>query len=117
MSDNKKEYKKTILIDLDGVLNTYMGNFDKNVIPPIKSGAKEFLEKLYQNYDLRLFTTRNKLLASKWLIEYEIDKYFSDITNVKELSYLIIDDRCIKFTGDYEKLTDNIEKFKPWFKE
>lgn len=117
MSNNKKEYKKTILIDLDGVLNTYTGNFDKNVIPPMKEGAKEFLENLYQSYDLRLFTTRNKLLASKWLIDNEIDKYFSDITNVKELSFLIIDDRCIKFTGDYKELTDNIEDFKPWFRE
>ena len=116
MSDNK-EYKKTILIDLDGVLNTYTGNFDKRVIPPMKKGAKEFLEKLYKNYDLRLFTTRNKLLASKWLIENEIDKYFSDITNVKEISFLIIDDRCIKFTGDYKELTENIEDFKPWYKE
>lgn len=116
MSDNK-EYKKTILIDLDGVLNTYTGNFDKNFIPPMKKGAKEFLEKLYKIYDLRLFTTRNKLLASKWLIENEIDKYFSDITNVKEISFLIIDDRCIKFTGDYNELTDNIEDFNPWYKE
>ena len=107
MSDNK-EYKKTILIDLDGVLNTYTGNFDKNVIPPMKEGAKEFLEKLYKNYDLRLFTTRNKILASKWLIENDIDKFFSDITNIKEISFIIIDDRCIKFTGDYKELTDNI---------
>ncbi len=35
--------KKTILIDLDGVLNEYVGNFDKEFIPPIKQGAKEFL--------------------------------------------------------------------------
>lgn len=36
-------FKKTILIDLDGVLNTYTGNFDENVIPPIKKGALEFI--------------------------------------------------------------------------
>ena len=35
--------KKTILIDLDGVLNDYVGNYDKDFIPPIKAGAKEFL--------------------------------------------------------------------------
>ena len=35
--------KKTILIDLDGVLNEYVGNFDKEFIPTIKQGAKEFL--------------------------------------------------------------------------
>ncbi len=38
--------KKTILIDLDGVLNEYIGKFDINLIPPIKNGAKEFLQDL-----------------------------------------------------------------------
>ena len=32
-------FKKTILFDLDGVLNTYDGKYDKNYIPPIKDGA------------------------------------------------------------------------------
>ena len=69
-------FKKTILIDLDGVLNTYTGNFDPNFIPPIKDGADEFLKNLSKNYEIKLFTTRNKLLASKWLIENKIDSYF-----------------------------------------
>ncbi len=38
--------KKTILIDLDGVLNTYTGEFKKEFIPPIKRGSKKFLKKL-----------------------------------------------------------------------
>ena len=41
-------FKKTILIDLDGVLNTYTGDFDENIIPPIKEGAYEFIKKLYK---------------------------------------------------------------------
>ena len=31
-----KEFKKTIMIDLDGVLNTYDGKFDEHYIPSIK---------------------------------------------------------------------------------
>ncbi len=111
-----KQFKRTLLIDLDGVLNKYSGNFDKNYIPEPKEGAKEFLEKLSQDFELRLFTTRNKILATKWLIEHKLDKYFEDITNVKELSWLIIDDRCLKFDGNYEKSIQKIEKFKPWYK-
>jgi len=34
------DYKKVILIDLDGVLNNYDGNFDKDKIPSVKDGAK-----------------------------------------------------------------------------
>ena len=61
-------YKKKILIDLDGVLNDYNGNYDENYIPEIKNGAKEFLEKLSQTGELYLFTTRNLLLSSKWFV-------------------------------------------------
>ena len=109
-------YKKTILIDLDGVLNTYTGNFDPNFIPPIKDGAVEFLKNLSKNYEIKLFTTRNKLLATKWLIENKIDSYFQDITNTKEVCFLYIDDRCIKFEGDYSSLEKQIENFKIWHK-
>ena len=31
--------KRTILIDLDGVLNEYKGNFDKDFIPNMKVGT------------------------------------------------------------------------------
>ena len=34
---------KTILLDLDGVLNTYNGKYEENIIPPLKTGAEEFL--------------------------------------------------------------------------
>ena len=84
--------------------------YDFNII------VDKFLENLYLDFDLRLFTTRNKLLASKWLIENNLDKYFSDITNIKELSWLIIDDRCLKFEGNYEDLIQKINNFKAWYK-
>ena len=109
-------FKKTILIDLDGVLNTYTGGFDPNFIPPIKDGAVEFLKNLSKNYEIKLFTTRNKLLASKWLIENKIDSYFQDITNTKDVCYLYVDDRCVTFDGDYNSLNDKIENFKVWHK-
>ena len=111
------QYKrKTILIDLDGVLNEYTGSFDKDYIPPIKDGAKEFLENLSENFDIKIFTTRNKILATKWLINNSIDQFVADITNVKDLAWLYIDDRCINFDGSFENLFNNINNFKPWYK-
>lgn len=111
-----KTFKKTILIDLDGVLNEYTGGFDKDYIPPIKAGAKEFLENISSDYELKLFTTRNKILATKWLIENGIDKFFDDITNTKDLAWLYIDDRCINFDGNFDNLISSINAFKPWYK-
>ena len=111
--DNKK---RVILIDLDGVLNEYTGNFDPNFIPPVKEGAEQFLEDLSQDYTLKLFTTRNLLLASQWLSENRLDKYFTDITNIKVPCHLIADDRCVCFSGSYKDFKEKIKNYKVWFK-
>ena len=108
--------KRTILIDLDGVLNTYTGNFDKDFIPLIKDGAKEFLEDLSENFIIKLFTTRNKLLTAKWLIKNDIDKYIDDVTDTKDLAWLYIDDRCLTFNGNFEETISKINNFKPYYK-
>ena len=108
--------QKTILIDLDGVLNEYKGNYEENFIPPIKDGAKEFLENLFKNFKIKIFTTRNRMLTAKWIFDNHIDKYISDITNVKEPAYLHIDDRCICFNGNYQKLFNDITNFNVWYK-
>ena len=36
--------RKTIMIDLDGVLNMYDGKFDENKLPEVRLGAKEFVK-------------------------------------------------------------------------
>ncbi len=108
--------KKTILIDLDGVLNKYTGNFEPEVIPQMNNGAYKFLEKLHEKFEIKLFTTRNKLLAAKWIISNNLDEFVSDITIVKDPAWLIIDDRCINFRGDYEDTLNKIEHFNVWYK-
>ena len=109
--------KKTILFDLDGVLNTYDGNFDKNYIPPIKDDAYNLIKELSKNYQIIIFTTRNSLIASKWVIENGLYNYVDNVINVKEPAHLIIDDRCINFNGDYKDLKEKIEKFEVWYKQ
>lgn len=106
--------KKILLIDLDGVLNEYKGDFNKDFIAPPKPETKEFLKNLSYKYEIKIFTTRNKFLTTKWVIKYELDKYVSEVTNIKEsATYLIIDDRCICFDGNYDNLINAIKKYKP----
>ncbi len=107
---------KTILIDLDGVLNEYTGDYNPNYIPPMRIGVDDLLEKLSYKYDVKIFTTRNYDLAKEWLINNDIYKYISEITNKKVPAWLIIDDRCITFLGNYDDLLNKIENFKPWYK-
>lgn len=110
-------YRKKILIDLDGVLNEYGKQpYDENHIPEIKFGAKEFIQNLSEIGELYLFTTRNLILSAKWLFENELDKYFKDVTNVKLPSYLYIDDRCICFRGKYEQTLNEVKNFEVYWK-
>ncbi len=67
----QKTYKPTILIDLDGVLNKYNGNYDKNFIPEINEKAKCFLEGILISYLMKLMILRfgtNKELILKYVI-------------------------------------------------
>ena len=109
-------YKKKILIDLDGDLSDYGKEpYKENVIPEMKEGAKYFIEELSNFGELYLFTSRNLMLSTKWLIKNQIDKYFKDVTNTKLPSYLYIDDRCICFRGEYSQALDEIKKFKVYW--
>ena len=111
------KFKKTILFDLDGVLNTYDGKYDKNNIPPIKDGAYKLIKELSEDYKIVIFTTRNSLIASKWVIKNKLEEYVENITNIKEPAHLIVDDRCINFDGDYGKLKEKIKNFEVWYKK
>lgn len=108
--------KKKILLDLDGVLNTYTSDYEPFYIPPARTDTVEFVKKLSQKYEIKLFTTRDKFLASIWLIENHLDKYISGITNVKEVAWLFVDDRCVRFNGDYNDLMNEINSFRVWHK-
>ena len=107
--------KKTIAIDLDGVLNNYT-KFDKNNIPDMKEGADEFIKNLSKDYDLILFTNRSAMLATKWLIQNSLDSYFKEVTNIKPIAIIYLDDRAINFNGDYDKALNEIRNFKVYYK-
>lgn len=109
--------KKLISIDLDGVLNTYNGNYSETVISPIKEGAYEFLETLFENYVIEIFTVRDAELTKRWLEANNISQFVNKVTDIKNpFASVILDDRAINFDGSYEKALCKIENFKPYWK-
>jgi len=109
--------KKTLMIDLDGVLNTYSGNYKENEISPIRDGAKEFLEELSKDYIIEIFTVRDKTLTIKWLKENDLINYVKEVTNIKNpFAFAFIDDRAINFDGEFENMLSKIKNFKPHWK-
>ena len=114
--NNNTNKKKIILIDLDGVLNNYNGDYKEEYIPSIKNGAKEFLEKLLEKFELKIFSARQAFLVKNWLKENRLDRYITGITDHKEPAFLYIDDRCICFEGNYQSVLSRINNFSPWYK-
>ncbi len=109
--------KKLISIDLDGVLNNYDGLYNHCKIPPLRDGAFEFIKKLSEEYNVELFTVRNKKLVIKWLKENNLSEYISNITNIKNpMSSVFLDDRAINFNGDFAAAYQSIKDFKPHWK-
>jgi hypothetical protein len=109
--------QKVILIDLDGVLNNYKGIYTPENIPEARVGVQDFLERLSAKFTLKLFTTREKWHAQQWLIDNDLQKYFKEITNVKEPAWLFLDDRCIQFNGNYSDTLKQIFEYKVWYKK
>ncbi|MBP3923941.1 hypothetical protein J6E39_01700 [bacterium] len=109
-------YKKTILVDLDGVLSDYKGNYDKKYIPPIRKGAKNFLEELSKTYEIKIFTSRSLKITTEWLIDNKLNQIISDVTNIKVPAHLIIDDRAICHNGNFEKTIKDIKSFEVYWK-
>lgn len=108
---------KIVSIDLDGVLNTYNGNFKPGEIAPVKDGAYEFLERLYQNFNIEIYTVRDVELVKKWLAANNLKQFVNEVTNIKnKFSSVILDDRAVNFDGDFSSAYEKIIEFKPYWK-
>ena len=108
---------KIALVDLDGVLNNYDGNYNANVIPQPKDNVEDFLIKLSSAYKIHIFTVRNKELTTEWLKQYNLFKYIKEITNIKNpFASIIIDDRAINFNGNFDEVLNKAINFKPYWK-
>ncbi len=108
--------KKIICIDLDGVLNVYTGNYNKHLIPPIRTGAFQFIKKLSKDFRIVIFSVRDIKLIKDWLVENDLITYVYDISNEKTpYATVFLDDRAINFNGDYDAAYNMIINFKPYW--
>ena len=107
------EKKKKILIDFAGVLTDNSKNRQRNYLGPIRSGAEKFLKELSKKYEIKIFTTKNKIHVAEWILNQGLDRYVSDITNIKEKgTFLFISNNCICFDGNFDNLKQQIKNFK-----
>jgi histidinol phosphatase-like enzyme len=115
----------TIAIDFDGVLASYDGWKGQEHYGAPLPGALGFVKSLAEaGYQVVIFTTRAGTSAGidrleGWLKFHGLTDELIErlvITCIKPPAWLYIDDRCFLFKGAYPSL-EEIENFKPWWKE
>lgn len=105
--------KKKILIDFSSVLMKNNKIYSMDYIGPMRKGAEYFLKEVSKKYEIIIFTTKNKIAVAEWVLDQGLDKYISDITNIKEKeTYMFISNNCICFGGDFNNLKVQIKNFK-----
>jgi len=117
------EERKRLMIDFDGVIHKYTGfnggKLNQEVIP----GAKKAIEKKKKKYEIVIFTTRASVSANgpektkmfvddikKWLKEFGI--YYDKITSEKLGAIAYIDDRGLRFTGDWDSTIKSLQQIE-----
>lgn len=109
--------KKTVCIDLNGVLDQYTGWKGEGHMDPPRPGAERFLAELAEDYRVVILTTQPAERVWEWLREYGLDQYVSDVTNRKPPALVYVDDRAVCFRGDFEETLREIRSFRPHWKE
>jgi hypothetical protein len=108
---------RKIAIDFDGVLANYipgMASRDKTGSPI--AGAKLSLRKL-RNLDYRIIIWTSRPITDnliRWFEKCEIP--YDEIISKPDF-HIFIDDRAIRFEGNWEETLNEIEHFKEWWKD
>lgn len=108
---------QTVCVDFDGVLNEYRGWQGVDYSPSPTKGTKDFLVKLSERYEVVILTARSPEFVTQWLTRYDLLDYVKEVTNVKPPAVAYIDDRAIRYMGDYEATLDQVfNRSEPWWR-
>lgn len=117
--------RQTIAVDFDGVVHRYSKGWgDGTAYDPPMPGAIDALKKLMETYNVYIFTTRDLRQVEAWfakhtdiptilvgLNEVRFDrKHYVGLSNRKLVSILWIDDRVLKFEGDWSRTLEQVEE-------
>lgn len=115
--------KQTIVIDFDGVIHSYesgWGGADCINDPPTP-GAREAIAALREKYVVVVVSSRCHQAGGmeairEWLARHGIE--VDAVTNDKPPHIVVVDDRALRFEGDWQAVIDGIPAASvPWNKK
>ena len=105
---------KTVCVDFDGVIHEYKGwNGFLPTGEPIP-GAREFLANLAARYQVVIHTSRKPEYVWPWLTRYAMTDMVYEVTNTKVPAIAYVDDRAVRFDGDFDKALREISSPAHW---
>jgi hypothetical protein len=117
----KDSKRYTVAVDLDGVLHAYTGwQGPEHFEPPIP-GAIAWLETLWRDFDVVIFTTRGQYAGAAkaindWLYQHGYNGPNLRVTNEKIPALVYVDDRGYRFDGTNFPTKNEIHRLRPWWK-
>ena len=93
---NTLDKRRTLAIDFDGVIHDYSKGFQglENAYDVPKIGVYEAFTKFTnEGFIIKIMSSRPKHVIEKWLKEYNLDKFVSEVSNQKFPATVYIDDR------------------------
>ncbi len=116
--------KPILLLDFDGVIHSYASGWKgADIIPddPVP-GAFEFIEAAMEKFDVQVYSARSCQLGGVWAMRRWFDRHNFQFTDYlkfpieKPPAFLTIDDRCIRFVGEWPSIPDLVG-FKAWHEQ
>jgi len=129
------DFKPTICIDFDGVIHSYENGWqDGAIYGEVVPGFFEWVERVRDQFNLVIYSSRSKDDAgvtamglwlhekrNKWIAaggqRNPVEQLTMEFAHEKPAAWLTIDDRAIRFTGDWNDSSLSAEAmraFKPW---
>jgi hypothetical protein len=105
-------------IDLNGVLDSYRGWRGPEHWDAPRDGAADFLRALRERgYRVVIHTTRWRDDAERWLREHRLLDLVDEITDRKLAAHVFVDDRAVRFRGDFISTLAEIDGFRAHWEE
>ena len=114
MNENVEKFKKTVALDFDGVIYSYESGWQDEEYylpdPPVQN-ARWAINRLRESHRVVIHSTRCKTEKGRKTIEEWLKKHdivVDEISEHKPIAYVYVDDRGLKFDGDWIRIVPDI---------